>query len=88
MHHASLRPPELDAPLVEAGYQHMVDWLCYEMPAWILDGGTEPAPPSPKSGEPKYFCPSSHSPVTLSPLASVASQSRPTGDSYVVCIDM
>ena len=49
-HHASLRPPELDAPLVEAGYQHMVDWLCYEMPAWILDGGTEPAPPSPKSG--------------------------------------
>jgi len=60
-HHATLRPPELDAPLVEAGYGHMVNWLCSEMPAWILDGGVEPTPPantsdaSPRRGFLKRF---------------------------------
>lgn len=45
-HHATLRPPEMSEPLIEAGYGHMVDWLCTEMPAWILDGGEEPPAPA------------------------------------------
>jgi len=53
-HHATLRPPEMAGPLTEAGYGHMVDYLCSEMPAWILDGGPEPRPPentkAPKKG--------------------------------------
>ncbi|MCB8914445.1 MAG: hypothetical protein H6532_01230 [Thermoleophilales bacterium] len=53
-HHAVLRPPEMSAPLTEAGYGAMADWLCQEMPAWILDGGPEPRAPentkSPKKG--------------------------------------
>lgn len=53
-HHATLRPPEMARPLTQAGYGHMVDYLCSEMPAWILDGGSEPRPPentkAPKKG--------------------------------------
>lgn len=53
-HHATLRPPEMARPLTQAGYGHMVDYLCSKMPAWILDGGSEPRPPentkAPKKG--------------------------------------
>jgi len=44
-HHATLRPPEMAGPLIKVGYGDMVDYLCSEMPAWILDGGTEPGRP-------------------------------------------
>lgn len=45
-HHATLRPPEMSEPLVKAGYGHMVNYLCSDMPAWILDGGLEPKRPA------------------------------------------
>jgi protein-tyrosine phosphatase len=45
-HHATLRPPEMAEPLEQAGYGDMVDWLCTDMPAWILDGGVEPSRPA------------------------------------------
>lgn len=44
-HHPTLRPPGISEPLTKAGYGDSVDWLCSEMPAWILDGGNEPGPP-------------------------------------------
>lgn len=44
-HHATLRPPEMAEPLRRAGYAEMVNWLCTDMPGWILDGGTEPPKP-------------------------------------------
>ena len=51
-HHATLRPPEMAEPVIQAGYAHLVDYLCSEMPAWILDGGSEPQQPT-QSGAPK-----------------------------------
>ena len=44
-HQATLRPPEMAGPLEQAGYGDMVDWLCSDMPKWILDGGKEPLHP-------------------------------------------
>lgn len=44
-HHATLRPPEMSGPLVEAGHGEMVEWLCTQMPEWILDGGEQPPAP-------------------------------------------
>lgn len=49
-HHAELRPPVLDQPIRRAGFGYLAEWLCVEMPAWILEGGPEPARPA---AEPK-----------------------------------
>ena len=45
-HHATERPPGMVNRLKQSGHRDMVQWLCHDMPAWVLDGGDEPAPPS------------------------------------------
>lgn len=45
-HHANKRPPGLDAELKQSGHNDLIQWLCHDMPVWILDGGEEPARPS------------------------------------------
>lgn len=52
-HHATLRPPEMAAPLIKVRYAAWVAWLCQEMPAWILDGGELPRRPEqqPRKGK-------------------------------------
>lgn len=52
-HHATLRPPEMADPLEQAGYDDMVEWLCSDMPRWILDSGTEPRRPA-RPKKPSY----------------------------------
>lgn len=47
-HHATDRPPGLAEELKRTGHQDLIQWLCQDMPAWILDGGDEP--PRPGSG--------------------------------------
>lgn len=49
-HHATDRPPGLAGELKRAGRRDLTDYLCREMPAWILDGGEEPATPAGESG--------------------------------------
>jgi protein-tyrosine phosphatase len=44
-HHATERPPGLVNELKRAGHKGMIQWLCHDMPAWILDGGEEPPRP-------------------------------------------
>ena len=49
-HHATERPPGLSNILKRTGYKDQIQWLCSDMPSWILDGGEEPArPDSPKA---------------------------------------
>jgi len=48
-HHATDRPPGVANELKRSGHRDLVQWLCRDMPAWILDGGEEP--PRPGSGE-------------------------------------
>jgi len=44
-HHATERPPGLAEELKRAGHKELIQWLCQDMPTWILDGGEEPARP-------------------------------------------
>ncbi len=44
-HHATERPPGLVGQLKRSGHKGMIQWLCHDMPAWILDGGEEPVRP-------------------------------------------
>ena len=49
-HHATERPPGLADELKKTGHKDLVRWLCQDMPAWILDGGEEPARPGSPNG--------------------------------------
>lgn len=44
-HHATERPPGMASELEQAGHEDLIRYLCRDMPAWILDGGEEPARP-------------------------------------------
>ncbi len=44
-HHPEGRPPGMVGELQSVGYGYLADWLCRDMPSWILDGGTEPRRP-------------------------------------------
>lgn len=44
-HHATDRPPGLAEELKRSGHKDLIQWLCHDMPAWILDGGEEPPRP-------------------------------------------
>lgn len=46
-HDAFNRPPGLVDDLKIAGLGDLVQWLCFDMPNWILDGGDEPERPNP-----------------------------------------
>lgn len=50
-HHATERPPGLADELKRTGHRDLVQWLCRDMPAWILDGGEEPARPGASGSE-------------------------------------
>lgn len=44
-HHATDRPPSLTPELKRSGHKDLIQYLCHDMPAWILDGGEEPVRP-------------------------------------------
>jgi protein-tyrosine phosphatase len=45
-HHATARPPLLEAELRAAGLSGLADWLCHEVPAALLAGGEPPPRPA------------------------------------------
>ncbi|HMT06102.1 MAG TPA: hypothetical protein PKD76_11220 [Solirubrobacterales bacterium] len=44
-HHATERPPGMAGELKRSGHKDLIQYLCHDMPAWILDGGPEPRRP-------------------------------------------
>jgi protein-tyrosine phosphatase len=48
-HHATERPPGMAGELRRSGHRELTNYLCREMPTWILDGGDEP--PRPGNGQ-------------------------------------
>lgn len=44
-HHATERPPGMAGELKRSGHKGLIQYLCHDMPAWILDGGEEPVRP-------------------------------------------
>lgn len=44
-HHATHRPPSLIPEIKSSGHGDLIQYLCHDMPAWILDGGEEPVRP-------------------------------------------
>lgn len=49
-HHATERAPGMAKQLKRSGHEHLIQWLCRDMPSWILDGGEEPKRPETKDG--------------------------------------
>lgn len=49
-HSPDHRPPRLSLAMKEAGLDHLVSYLCEDMPRWILYGGEEPEKPESWTG--------------------------------------